>query len=203
MIKISRHFLLPILLLFINLQSFAKEDLSSGFMDFKNSHPVELTGDFFMLALPLGSLALNFIKEDTLEGAKQNLFTQGTNLMITTFLKVALNDIKLGKYKIGQRPDGEDYNMPSGHTSITFASSFHVLKRYNYKYALPFFALAFFTAFSRHYAQKHDLPAIAGGVLVGFSSSFLFTSPFEEKRDFHGSLFFEEGKLGLTLVGKL
>ena len=64
-------------------------------------------------------------------------------------------------------------------------------------------ALAFFTAFSRYYVQKHDLPAIAGGILVGFSSSFLFTSPFEEERDFHGSLFFEEGKLGINLIAKL
>lgn len=133
---------------------------------------VKTIGDLSLFLMPAASLTTTLIKNDK-EGTWQ--FTKGflLNEAVTFGLKVALN--KPRPYNNG------DNAFPSGHTSTTFQSAAFIHERYGFKYAIPAYTLAGFTAFSRINAQKHDGYDILAGAVVGIGSSLLFTTPYEKE----------------------
>ena len=72
-------------------------------------------------------------------------------------------------------------SFPSGHTSTTFQSASFIHKRYGFKYSIPAYALAGFTAFSRINADKHDGWDILAGAVIGIGSSYLFTTEYQKE----------------------
>ena len=122
---------------------------------------IERTGDIVLFALPATTLASTFIIGDT-KGSWQ--FTK--SLLLTEALTYGL---KLSVNK--QRPDMSNTNsFPSGHASTTFQSASFLHIRYGFKYSIPAYALAGFTAFSRIDAKKHDGWDILAGAIIGMSA---------------------------------
>ena len=156
--KLNAVFLLFILYSFLNLSA--------------QNKTVEDAGDIILFALPAATLATTFIIGDK-KGSWQ--FTKG--LLLTEAVTYGL------KYSINkQRPDMSNNNsFPSGHTSTTFQSASFIHKRYGFKYSIPAYALAGFTAFSRIDAKKHDGWDIFVGAAIGIGSSYLFTTAYQKE----------------------
>lgn len=129
-------------------------------------------GDAILFTLPLATLGSTFIIGDK-KGAWQ--FTKG--LLVTGAVTYGL---KLGVNK--QRPDmSNDNSFPSGHTSATFHSAGFVHRRYGFKYAIPSYLLAGFTAASRIDSKKHDILDVLAGAAIGLGSNLLFTTAYQQE----------------------
>tara|TARA_R110000851_G_scaffold3114_3_gene12695 strand:+ start:76391 stop:76972 length:582 start_codon:yes stop_codon:yes gene_type:complete len=129
-------------------------------------------GDVILYALPAATLGTSFVIGDN-DGAWQ--FTKG--LLLTVGVTYGL---KLGVNK--QRPDmSNDNSFPSGHTSTVFHSAGYVHRRYGFKYAIPSYALAGFTAASRIDSNKHDILDIVAGAAIGLGSNLLFTTEYQQE----------------------
>jgi len=129
-------------------------------------------GDVILFALPAATLGSSFIIGDK-EGAWQ--FTKGLLLTagITYGLKLSVNK---------QRPDkSNDNSFPSGHTSTVFHSAGYIHRRYGFKYSIPAYALAGFTAASRIDSKKHDILDIMAGAAIGLGSNLLFTTEYQQE----------------------
>tara|TARA_R100000406_G_C3106476_1_gene123285 strand:+ start:1230 stop:1553 length:324 start_codon:yes stop_codon:yes gene_type:complete len=82
-----------------------------------------------------------------------------------------------------QRPDmSNDNSFPSGHTSTVFHSAGYIHRRYGFKYSIPAYALAGFTAASRIDSNKHDILDVFAGAIIGLGANFLFTTEQEQKQ---------------------
>lgn len=133
---------------------------------------IETAGDIALIAAPAAALTATLLKNDK-KGTWQ--FTKGflLNQSITYGLKVSLNK---------PRPNSNGDNaFPSGHTSTTFQAASFIHKRYGFKYAIPAYTVAGFTAFSRLDAQKHDGWDILAGSIVGIGSTLLFTTEYQQE----------------------
>ncbi len=133
---------------------------------------VKTSGDVLLVALPT-SVALTTLILDDKKGSWQ--FAKGfvANVAVTTALKYAINK---------RRPYHGGYQaFPSGHTSVTFQSASFIHRRYGFKYALPAYALAAWTGYSRINATRHDGYDVLAGAAVGIGSSLLFTTPYQRE----------------------
>lgn len=133
---------------------------------------IETAGDVLLFAVPAAAFTTTLILKDK-KGSWQ--FTKAflTNAAVTYGLKVALNK---------PRPfNNGDNAFPSGHTSTTFQGASFIHRRYGFKYSVPAYLAAGFTAFSRIDAQKHDGWDILAGAVVGIGSTYLFTTPYQQE----------------------
>ena len=136
------------------------------------NNTIEDVGDVILFALPATTLATTFIIGDT-KGSWQ--FTKG--LLLTEAVTFGLKSV-ISK----RRPDDSDADsFPSGHTSTTFQSAAFIHRRYGFKYSIPAYALAGFTAFSRIDGEKHDGWDIFFGAVIGIGSSYIFTSEYQKE----------------------
>lgn len=129
-------------------------------------------GDVILFTMPAVTLGTSFIIGDE-KGAWQ--FTKGLILTeaVTYGLKFGINK---------PRPDNSDDNaFPSGHTSTVFHSAGFVHRRYGFKYSIPAYALAGFTAASRIDSDKHDILDIIAGAAIGLGSNLLFTKEYQQE----------------------
>ena len=156
--KLTAFFLLLFLYNFSNLSA--------------QNKAVKDAGNIILFTLPATTLATTFIIGDT-KGSWQ--FTKA--LLLT---EVVTYGLKYGVNK--QRPDMSNNNsFPSGHTSTTFQSASFIHIRYGFKYSIPAYVLAGFTAFSRIDAEKHDGWDILAGAVIGIGSSYLFTTEYQKE----------------------
>lgn len=132
----------------------------------------EKIGDAILYSLPIAAVGTSLIIGDK-KGAWQ--FTK--SLLLTQAVTYGL------KYSIKkERPDGSDDNsFPSGHTSTVFHSAGYIHKRYGFKYSIPAYALAGFTAASRVDANKHDVLDVVFGAAVGLGSNLIFTTAYQQE----------------------
>ncbi len=136
------------------------------------SKPIQTAGDVILFALPAITLSTTIITNDK-EGVWQ--FSKG--LLLTEAITYAL---KLSISK--SRPDLSDHNsFPSGHTSTTFHSAGFIHRRYGFKYGIPMYLLAGFTAASRINSNKHDIIDVIAGAAIGLGSNLLFTSKYQRE----------------------
>ncbi len=130
---------------------------------------LETSGDVILFTLPVATLTTTFIVGDG-DGSWQFIKGLLLNEAMTYGLKLTVNKT---------RPDGSNENsFPSGHTSTTFQSASFVHFRYGFKYSIPAYALAGFTAFTRLKSNKHDGWDVIAGAIIGVGSSYLFTTPY-------------------------
>lgn len=125
-----------------------------------------------MVLIPAATVASTFIVHDK-KGFWQFTKSFVLNEAITFGLKVSVN--KYRPYQHGRRA------FPSGHTSTTFQSASFIHKRYGFKYSIPAYVLAGYTAFSRLNADRHDGYDILAGAVVGIGSTLIFTTPYEQE----------------------
>jgi len=143
---------------------------------------LETAGDIGVFIVPASALTYSLIKGDT-KGTWQ--FTKGLLLaqVVTFGLKLSIDK---------ERPDFSNKNsFPSGHTSTTFQGAAFMHQRYGFKYSIPAYAIATFTAFSRIHEKKHDGWDVLAGAIIGVGSSYLFTTPYQQE---HLSLNFNSAK---------
>ncbi len=169
-------------LLISNYQLEAQESTSD------NSYKtIETLGDVVLIALPIATLGSTFIIGDK-KGPWQ--FTKGLLLTeaVTYGLKWSINK---------QRPDFSNSNsFPSGHTSTTFHSAGFIHRRYGFKYSIPAYVLAGFTAVSRIEANRHDVLDILAGTAIGLGSNLIFTTPYHKE---HFQLTYKSSKDGFLI----
>ena len=124
-------------------------------------------GDIILFALPTTTAGTTLLMGDNdgfWQFAKGFLLTQA----VTYGLKTSINK---------QRPDmSNDNSFPSGHTSTVFHSAGYIHRRYGFKYSIPSYALAGFTAASRIDSKKHDILDVFAGAAIGLGSNLLFTT---------------------------
>jgi membrane-associated phospholipid phosphatase len=124
-------------------------------------------GDVILFALPTATMGTSLLMKDykgSWQFAKGFLLTQA----ITYGLKTGINK---------QRPDmSNDNSFPSGHTSTVFHSAGYIHGRYGFKYSIPSYVLAGFTAASRIDSKKHDILDVFAGAAIGLGSNLLFTT---------------------------
>lgn len=145
-------------------------------------------GDIILFALPAATLGTTFLIGDN-KGAWQ--FTKGIVVteLVTYGLKLSINK---------QRPDrSNDNSFPSGHTSTVFHSAGYIHKRYGFKYSIPSYFLAGFTAASRIDSKKHDILDVTAGAIIGLGSNLLFTTEYQQK---HMTLTYSNNK-GDQMIG--
>lgn len=131
---------------------------------------VQRVGDVFLFVLPAATLGTSLILDDD-KGVWQ--FTKGFVLteVITFGLKIGINK---------PRPDqSNDNSFPSGHTSTVFHSAGFIHKRYGFKYAIPSYIIAGYTAASRIDSKKHDILDVLAGAAIGLGSNLLFTTDYK------------------------
>lgn len=145
-------------------------------------------GDIILFTLPAATLGTAFLIRDN-KGAWQ--FTKGfvVTELVTYGLKLSINK---------QRPDRSNDNaFPSGHTSTVFHSAGYIHKRYGFKYSIPSYLLAGFTAASRIDSKKHDILDVTAGAIIGLGSNLLFTTEYQQK---HMTLTYSNNK-GDQMIG--
>ncbi len=129
-------------------------------------------GDVVLFTLPIATIGTSIIigdKKGTWQFTKGLLLTAG----VTYGLKYTINK---------QRPDMSNANsFPSGHTSTTFHSAGYIHRRYGFKYSIPAYALAGFTAASRVDSKKHDALDVLAGAVIGLGSNLLFTTKHQQE----------------------
>jgi membrane-associated phospholipid phosphatase len=125
-------------------------------------------GDALQYLVPAGAAGLALYECDT-EGLKELAYSLALSQGSTEVLKRVVDS---------KRPDGTGRGFPSGHTSAVFASAAFVHERYGVEMALPYYALATLTAYSRVHTHHHFTKDVVGGAAVGVGSSFLLTHPF-------------------------
>lgn len=133
---------------------------------------VQTIGDVILIALPAATIGSSFIIGDD-PGAWQ--FTKGFLLTeaVTYGLKLGINK---------PRPDNSnDNSFPSGHTSTVFHSAAYIHRRYGFKYSIPAYVLAGYTAASRIDSRKHDILDVLAGAAIGFGSNLLFTTEYQQE----------------------
>lgn len=124
---------------------------------------IETTGDVLRIAIPALACGGTFLADDG-EGRRQLTYSFAANLAATYALKVSVNR---------ERPNGEDYSFPSGHSSVSFQGASFVHVRYGLKYAIPLYLGAAFTGYSRVEAEKHHLEDVLAGAALGALCSLL------------------------------
>lgn len=140
--------------------------------NFAQNKTIQDAGDIFLYAVPAATLGSTLLLKDK-QGSWQ--FTKAflTNVAVTYGLKVTLNK---------PRPHNNGDNaFPSGHTSTTFQGASFIHRRYGFKYSVPVYLVAGFTAFSRINAERHDGWDILAGAVVGIGSTYIFTTPYQQE----------------------
>ncbi|MCL7765008.1 phosphatase PAP2 family protein [Polaribacter sp. Z014] len=167
--KHTKFILLPFIVLFFTCSTILAQDAS---VVKEKSGTTQQIGDIALFALPLATLSSTFIIGDK-KGTWQ--FTKG--LLITNAVTYGL---KIGVNK--QRPDMSNNNsFPSGHTSTTFHSAGFIHRRYGFKYSIPAYLIAGFTAASRIDSKKHDFLDVLAGAAIGLGSNLLFTTAYQQE----------------------
>jgi len=139
---------------------------------YSQNKTIKTSGDVLLVALPIAAISTTLIIGDK-KGAWQ--FTKG--FLVNGAISFGLKSI-ISK----ERPNMENNNsFPSAHTSVTFQSASFIQKRYGWKYGIPAYVLAGFTGYSRIDADKHDVLDVLAGAIIGVGSTYLFTTPYQQK----------------------
>lgn len=135
---------------------------------------VRTSTDVVAVALPAAALATVLAMEDW-EGLKEGALTAAVTAGVTIGLKYLVKE---------QRPDFSNrHSFPSGHSSVTFAAATFIGRRYGWKWSIPAYALASYTAWGRVYGKKHHWWDVAAGAALGAASAMIFTHPYMQKHE--------------------
>lgn len=150
----------------------------SGPVPIERTHAQKAIGvstDITVLALPVAALTTVLIKQDW-QGLKQGVFTALAAGGATLILKYSVHEL---------RPDHTNYHsFPSGHSAGAFASAAFLQRRYGWKFGIPAYTVATYTAVGRVLAKKHHWWDCVAGAAIGAGSAYIFTTPWAKKHEF-------------------
>ena len=126
--------------------------------------------DVLLGTLPLTALWMTFSNDDR-EGRFQVAKSIGLNTLVVATLKKTVDK---------ERPNGNCCDaFPSGHTATAFVSTAFIHRRYGFRAALPAYVVATFVGYARVDADKHFTEDVVAGAAIGFLSSWVLTSRYE------------------------
>ena len=126
--------------------------------------------DVLLGALPLTAVWMTFSNDDR-EGRFQFAKSIGLNTLVVATLKKTVDK---------ERPNGNCCDaFPSGHTATAFVSTAFIHRRYGFRAALPAYVVATFVGYARVDADKHFTEDVVAGAAIGFLSSWVLTSRYE------------------------
>ena len=131
----------------------------------------EKIGDFLAFVVPATAYGSTWYVED--EAGRMEFYkTYGITMATTVALKYTVRE---------KRPDNNDRDsFPSGHTASAISGAVFVHKRYGLSYALPLYAGAIYTGYSRIHVNRHHPRDVAAGAVIGVLSAWYFTTPNEK-----------------------
>ena len=145
--------------------------------------------DVTLIALPVAALTTVLIRQDW-EGLKQGVFTGIASFGTTLILKYSVREL---------RPDHSNYHsFPSGHSSTAFAAAAFMQRRYGWKFGIPAYTVATYTAVGRVLAKKHHWWDCVAGAAIGAASAYIFTTPWARHHDFSMAPVASDSYVGLT-----
>jgi lipid A 1-phosphatase len=109
-------------------------------------------------------------------GLVQLVYVAVSATIATHGAKFLLNKRWIGHTRLGQRPNGRDSNMPSGHSSMASCAVYFVGRRYSIRLALALSVIMAMTMYARVMLNAHTISAVLAGALIGFAMTALFTS---------------------------
>jgi membrane-associated phospholipid phosphatase len=136
---------------------------------------IEKAGDFFRIALPAIAFGSTFFigaPDSSMwdrEGTKQAVYSIGTTLVITYILKESAKKL---------RPNQTARNsFPSGHSSAAFSGAAFIGERYGWKWGIPAYSAAIFTAYSRVRSDWHFADDVLAGASIAMMSTWAWVTP--------------------------
>lgn len=154
--------------------SITKKVLWASLLFWAISHPARAdkinATNVLAIAIPVTGAVYSLSIEDY-EGFKQLLYTTGTSVHLTAFLKHAIDS---------KRPEGDSLqSFPSGHTSSAFFGASFLHLRYGWRWGVPAYALASVIGLHRLNVNAHRFRDVAAGAALGFFSAYLYTQRYE------------------------
>lgn len=129
------------------------------------------SGDVLEVAMPFFAMGFSYYHDDV-EGMKEFALAISGTVLTTTLLKKSVSK---------ERPDSSgDDAFPSGHAAITFSSASYLERRYGWKYGLPAYSLATWTAYTRIDSDQHQIEDVLAGAAIGYLFSYLIIDPNEK-----------------------
>ncbi len=169
--KLTNRLLILLLLLSATLPGLAEEQT---FTPTSAQKGVRTSTDVIAIALPASALAVTLIERDW-EGLKEGALSAAVTAGVTIGLKYIVKE---------ERPDFSNrHSFPSGHSAVTFATATYIGRRYGWKWSIPAYTLATYTAWGRVYGRKHHWWDVAAGAAIGAASSMIFTHPYLKKHE--------------------
>ena len=111
--------------------------------------------------------------------------------LATQVTKHALNNVHVMGTRLGERPnpypgrpsrdfENNNFNMPSGHSSMSSCGAYFISRRYGWKWALIALPVLLLTMFARFSLDKHTLSAVISGAMLGILMTAIFTTPYRK-----------------------
>ena len=151
---------------------------------------IGVSTDITVVALPVAALTTVLIERDW-QGLKQGVFTGIAAAGSMLILKYSVSEL---------RPDHSNYHsFPSGHSTIAFASAAFMQRRYGWKWGIPAYTVATYTAVGRVLAKKHHWWDCVAGAAIGAASAYIFTTPWAREHEFSMAPVATDSAVGLTL----
>ncbi len=82
-------------------------------------------------------------------GIVQAVYVGIGTVVSVQLLKRLLNNIHIGNTRIGERPKGGDYNVPSGHSAMATSAMMFLIIRYGWRYAFYVVPVSILTMITR------------------------------------------------------
>lgn len=137
----------------------------------------DITEHYTRFLPTIASFALPLLKRDAV-GLIQVVHVSIATTIATHSLKWALNGVVIFERRLGERPNGSNKNMPSGHSSMIACALGFLVRRYGSIW-LGFLPLAFLTMGARIYYNAHTIGALIAGMSVGVLCALFLVSRFE------------------------
>ncbi|MCA1323610.1 phosphatase PAP2 family protein [Herbaspirillum sp. alder98] len=134
-------------------------------------HAIEDQGRFINTIV---QVALPIIKRDAI-GFMQNIYIGVGSTALTHGLKHSLDRVIVAGVRLGERPNGGRYNLPSGHASMASCAAYFVGRRYGWWHLWYQIPITLLTMFARVALDAHTISAVIAGALAGIVGAAIFT----------------------------
>lgn len=154
-------------------------DMNGHYATSRNGHDnalvvsVEDYGRHLNTIIPVGTAIL--LRDVKGLGQIASVIFAGT--AATHIPKRLLDDVELFGTRLGQRPNGSDHNMPSGHSALASAGAYIAVRRYTRWFGVIVWPVLFLTMYARYMLDAHTVSATIAGALVGFMVAAAFVRP--------------------------
>ena len=134
---------------------------------------VENYGRHVNTIIPIGTAII--LRDFT--GLRQMAATTIGGIAATHLPKRLLDDIEFFGTRLGQRPNGGNHNMPSGHSALASAGAYFAVRRYSIWFGLIVWPVLFLSMHARYMLDAHTVSATIAGAVIGILVADLFTRP--------------------------